>query len=122
MYPEGMTDTEKTELPKGKPAKVEKPSAPKSRYAVVGKGVQDPVHISKLGIDGGKSLSVHHVQRRLAERGYGEVYRDRDGFWREGTEESFTAFRKDAGLPDDAELRRVLDELFDNDGNVEIVA
>ncbi len=94
-------------------------SAPKSGYAVVGKGVQDPV-VASIGAGSNKSLTVHHIQRRLVERGFGEVYRDRDGFWREGTTDALNAFKESQGLQD-AEHIDVLRALFENDDNVEIV-
>lgn len=95
------------------------PVVPKSPYAVVGGGVQDPVMVN---VDEGsaKSLSVHHIQRRLAERGFGDVYRDRDGFWREGTTDALRAFQEALGLQD-ADRVTVLRSLFENDDNVEIV-
>lgn len=101
-------------------AEPEKPQAPKSAYAVVGKGDRDRVLASARN-GSGKSLSVHHIQRRLVEWGHGrDVYRDRDGFWREGTSAAFSAFAKSQGLSD-AEHVEILRALFENDGNVEIV-
>lgn len=94
-------------------------SAPKSAYAVVGKGVQDPV-LASVGAGSNKSLTVHHIQRRLAERGYGEVYRDRDGFWRDGTSAALEEFTEKHGLAGKSHVE-VLRALFENDDNVEIV-
>lgn len=100
-------------------AKVEKPTAPKSPRAAVSRTGVDDVKVS-VGRDSGKSLSVHHIQRRLAERGYGEVYRDRDGFYQEHTQTALEAFAGDMGM-DVANRREVLEALFENDSNVNLV-
>lgn len=128
MYSEDMTDSKKTPEVEAKPAqdaklesktKRAKPGAPKSPYAVVTRGVTDAVKVS-VGFGSNKSLSTHHVQRRLAERGYGEVYRDRDGFWRDGTQDALDAFATDAGFTEGTPKRDVLASLFENDGNIHL--
>ena len=128
-----MTDTNETPEVEATPAQARKKStsakveetpklepAPKSAYAVVGRDVQDEVHLT-VGYGSGKSLTAHHIQRRLAERGFGEVYRDRDGFWRDGTDDALFQFRTSRNLPEDASMREILTSLFENDDNVKIV-
>lgn len=123
-----MADTEDKAPAEAKPrgAKLEKAAAPAKRTApksarhIVSGGVVDQVRVSRLGPGTNKSLSVHHVQRRLTEWGYADVYRDRDAFWREGTTDALDAFKRDEKL-EDFELRDVLARLFENDANVEVV-
>jgi len=67
-----------------------------------------------------KSLSVHHLQRRLGELGYSEGLADRDGTYGDLTHYSVTQYQADHGLdatahPIDLET---LGSIFDNDSNV----
>ena len=70
-----------------------------------------------------KSLSIHHLQRRLAALGYAEAYADKDGWYGDLTKNAVTAFQTDNGLEvtglADAET---LHAIFDGDGNVTVVA
>lgn len=118
-----MTEKKEAAPKRQADAKVEEKSkpeaAPKSAYAVVsGKGVDD-VKVS-VNREAGKSLSVHHIQRRLVERGYPGVYGDRDGFWKDATQTALEEFAGDRDL-DVANLREVLESLFENDSNVRLV-
>lgn len=45
-----------------------------------------------------KSLSVHHLQRRLNELGYTDAYADKDGWYGDLTKLSVLKFQADAGL------------------------
>lgn len=96
-----------------------KEQAPKSPYAVVGGGKRDTV-LATVDAGSGKSLSVHHIQRRLAERGHSSVFRDRDGFWREGTTDALNDYVEAQKL-DGSDRLAVLKSLFENDDNVEVV-
>jgi hypothetical protein len=101
-----------------KAKRVAKPEAPKSPNArIMGRG-PDPVRVS-TGLGSGKSLTTHHIQRRLIERGFPSVYEDRDGFWREGTQSALNAFADVQGLSE-ASHRQILESLFENDDNVEL--
>ena len=45
-----------------------------------------------------KSLSVHHLQRRLNELGYTTAFLDKDGWLGDGTKIAIEQFRKDRDL------------------------
>ena len=69
-----------------------------------------------------RSLSVHHLQRRLAECGYRVALRDRDGWLADNTVAALKEFQganklKPTGVADKA----TLELLFDNDPNVKLV-
>ena len=97
-----------------------------SAYAVVGDGDVDDVYLSKViykNLYQKKSLSVHHIQRRLNERGYTLAYLDKDGFYGDKTKDAMAKFQADNniagdGMPDMATLIA----LFENDSNVRVVA
>lgn len=97
------------------------PSAP--GQAVTGE--IDEVLVRKLVFKGAerKSLSVHHLQRRLAECGYKAALTDRDGWLTDGTVQALTEFQLDNQLPvtgkADPDALRVL---FADDPNVVVVA
>jgi peptidoglycan hydrolase-like protein with peptidoglycan-binding domain len=70
--------------PEAEPTPTPKPVAPRvaTPSAVVGKGKRDDVLLSRMVFKNPhahKSLSVHHLQRRLTELGYGEAGADQDG-------------------------------------------
>ena len=48
-----------------------------------------------------KSLTVHHLQRRLNELGYTEAYADRDGYYGDLTKSAVAQFQKDTGIEGD---------------------
>lgn len=98
----------------------------KEPTAVVGEGDTDSVSLRNINykdLAHRKSLSVHHVQRRLNELGYPEAYADRDGFYGDLTRDAVARFQKDRGLTEtgivDADT---LAALFDGDPNVSIAA
>lgn len=101
-------------------------SAPKSEYAVVGNGDRDEVALSKVvykNLVSKKSLSVHHIQRRLNERGYTDAFLDKDGFYGDKTKDAMAKFQKDNGLSGDGfATLESLKSLFENDDNVKVVA
>lgn len=104
--------------------KISNSSAPKSEYAVVSNNDKDEVSLSKVvykNLVAKKSLSVHHIQRRLNERGYTQAFLDKDGFYGDHTKEAMAKFQKDSklsgeGMPD----LETLNKLFDNDDNVKV--
>ena len=106
------------------PAPQPQPVAKPSRH-VVTNGDADPVHLSACVYENKharKSLTVHHVQRRLAELGYNDAVGDRDGWYGELTALAVKAFQKDKGL----ESTGLMDEatftkLFQGDANVEVI-
>jgi peptidoglycan hydrolase-like protein with peptidoglycan-binding domain len=86
--------------PEPLPAPVEPPAPmPVANAAVTGD--VDEVLLSKCVYENKferKSLTVHHIQRRLEELGYKDVIGDRDGWLGELTMMSVNQFQKDRGM------------------------
>lgn len=69
-----------------------------------------------------KSLTVHHVQRRLGELGYTEAVADKDGWYGDLTKLSVSNFQKAKGLAGTGIMDAdTFTKLFDGDSNVEVV-
>lgn len=145
--PEPVTESEPVPIPVPAPAPVPAPKTPtKAKYAepkavtldditasqpvpagpaVVGNGEVDDVQLSKIvykNLYARKSLSVHHLQRRLAELGYGEAVNDKDGFYGDHTKRALARFQAankldGAGMVDAPTLTL----LFTGDPNVNVV-
>lgn len=90
--------------------------------AVVGNDETDPVFLSAIkykNIHQKKSLSVHHLQRRLNELGYHEAYADEDGYFGDLTEFSVAKFQEDKNLDVTGRAdATTLEKIFDGDANV----
>lgn len=107
------------------PAEPPKSEAPATVYHVVGNADQDEVHLKAVEYKNKyakKSLTVHHVQRRLAEWGFHDAFADRDGYYGGLTKAAVAAFQTKLGL----EATGILDaesfkRLFENDTNVKVV-
>ena len=92
---------------------------------VIGTGDTDDVYLAKCvykNIYERKSLTIHHLQRRLEELGYNDVVGDKDGWLGELTKIAIEKFQKDKGLAAtgkvDAETFR---KIFEGDSNVNVV-
>jgi hypothetical protein len=92
---------------------------------VIGNGDADDVYLAKCvykNIYERKSLTIHHLQRRLEELGYKDVIGDRDGWLGELTMISVEKFQQDKGLAAtgkvDADTFR---KIFEGDTNVNVV-
>lgn len=99
-------------------------SAPKSAYAVVSGKDKDDVRLSSIvfeNIKAKKSLSVHHLQRRLNEWGYASAYLDRDGWYGTLTRDAVYAFQKDHGLTVGTLDLATLNAIFEGDNNVRVL-
>jgi len=123
-------EEEVVEVPK--PKKPATPKAPKpatsgvppTTYAVVGGGEKDEVHLSRAiykNMRQRRSLTVHHIQRRLKEWGFRDAYSERDGFYGDNTKKSVTEFQESLGL----EVTGMMDaetmtRLFEGDTNVTV--
>lgn len=98
--------------------------APKSEYAVVSGKDKDEVRLSAIvfeNVRSKKSLSVHHLQRRLREWGINGGYTDRDGWYGVSTRDAVHEFQKSQGLPvGDLDLA-TLQAIFENDDNVRVL-
>lgn len=68
-----------------------------------------------------KSLTIHHVQRRLAELGYGDAAADRDGWYGDLTKSAVRAYQSAEGLAGDGVIdAATLESLFADDPNVTV--
>lgn len=88
-------------------------------------GEVDEVHLSKCVYENKferKSLTIHHLQRRLEELGYKDVVGDRDGWLGELTMMSVNKFQQDRGLDvTDKSIDEVtFTNIFAGDHNVNI--
>lgn len=85
--------------PEPTPVEVPQPEPVVAHAAVT--GAVDEVYLSKCVYENKferKSLTIHHLQRRLEELGYKDVVGDRDGWLGELTMLSVNQFQKDKGL------------------------
>jgi len=103
-----------------------KPSKPKaSTRAAVSGGDKDDVFLANCvykNVYARKSLTVHHVQRRLVELGYNEAYADRDGWLGDLTKAAIVKFQGDKGLNATGSMDAdTFTKLFDGDDNVNVV-
>lgn len=93
--------------------------------AVVGNGEVDDVKLEKIvfkNMYARKSLSVHHMQRRLAELGYDEALRDKDGFYGDLTKKALARFQEANKLEGNGMVdASTLTLLFTGDPNVNLV-
>jgi peptidoglycan hydrolase-like protein with peptidoglycan-binding domain len=69
-----------------------------------------------------KSLTVHHLQRRLKEWGFKSAYTDKDGYYGDKTKKSVAEFQEFVGL----EVTGLMDaetftKIFEGDTNVTVV-
>jgi len=111
------------EKPKDKPKA--KAASASVATAVVSGGETDPVLLSRcvyMSRVTRKSLSVHHLQRRLAELDYPSAASDPDGWYKDGTKTAVAAFQKDGSLEGDGLMNAAtLEAIFDGDPNVTVV-
>jgi hypothetical protein len=105
--------------PKAKPEPVESVSY------VVGTGDTDQVLLKQCVYKNPyarKSLTIHHLQRRLAELGYTDANADRDGWYGDLTVKSVKEFQKAKGLEDTGMMNAETFKLiFAGDKNVTVV-
>ena len=93
--------------------------------AVVGLGERDDVSLSSCvykNVYARKSLTVHHLQRRLTELGYVEASRDKDGYYGDLTRFAISKFQAANGIDGDGLIDAATFSLvFKGDPNVRIV-
>jgi len=130
MYPAPAPVSDEAEpKPKPKPAKQARAKSkpkPRTPYAVVGGGTTDEVLYSRAvpleRAKTRKSLTIHHLQRRLTELGFPEAGADLDGRWGMLTGRAVEAWQKDAGHEATGDLTaEQFTEIFSDDINVTIV-
>ena len=116
------------EEPKPEPVPEVKPipvvTKPAEKH-VVGTGDTDDVYLAKCvykNIYERKSLTIHHLQRRLEELGYKDVVGDKDGWLGELTMMSVEKFQKDKGLAATGKVdAETFKKIFEEDTNVNVV-
>ena len=99
--------------------------ARKTPSAVVGGGKTDEVLFSRVvpaeRARTRKSLTLHHLQRRLAELGYAEAAAARDGQLDTLTQAAIEAWQKDNGHPVGTLQAAEFEAIFKGDPNVTVV-
>lgn len=116
-------EPEPAPAPKAKPVPVVVEEAAATH--VVGSGDKDEVYLKQCvykNMYARKSLTVHHLQRRLAELGYGDAAADRDGWYGDLTKAAVESFQGDNKL----EATGIIDAdtfkcIFAGDPNVLVV-
>lgn len=85
-------------------------------------GQTDDVFPSKVVNDPNhrKSLTVHHLQRRLEEVGYATAAAGIDGRYDANTQHAFEAWQSDNGYEPGEATYDQLSQLFDGDPNVQV--
>lgn len=81
-------------------AVIRNPKVNASPHAVSGKA-KDDVLLSRCEYKSAvtrKSLTVHHVQRRLIELGYTEVVAEKDGWYADATRDAVAKFQATIGV------------------------
>jgi peptidoglycan hydrolase-like protein with peptidoglycan-binding domain len=121
---ESIPEPEPTPEPTPEPKpKATKPAAEATH--VVGDGDYDQVFLKQCvykNMYARKSLTVHHLQRRLGELGYGDATADRDGWYGDLTMESVKAFQGDNKLEANGIMdATTFERIFAGDPNVKVV-
>lgn len=124
--PEEKVDTAKPKSENSTPAPATKSApVPAAANAVVSGELTDTVSLSKCIYKNSfarKSLTVHHVQRRLVELGYKVADADKDGWYGDMTKLAVSQFQADNGLEGDGLIDAdTFQELFAGDHNVTVV-
>jgi peptidoglycan hydrolase-like protein with peptidoglycan-binding domain len=104
--------------PSPKPAPV-----PAAKHVVSGAD-KDEVHLKQCVYKNPyarKSLTIHHLQRRLAELGYDEAAADRDGWYGDLTKAAVAAYQKDNKLDGNGVMNaKTFETIFAGDPNVRV--
>lgn len=95
-----------------------------ARSAVVSGGAKDDVFLANCvykNVYARKSLTVHHLQRRLIELGYADANADKDGWLGDLTKLAITKFQKDKGLNATGQVDAdTFTKIFEGDSNVNV--
>lgn len=118
---ESVPAAEPEPVPAPAPKEKAKP-APVSH--VVTNADADPVYLASCVYQNKyarKSLTVHHLQRRLVELGYTDAEGDKDGWYGELTAIAVSAYQKDCGLESTGMMDAdTFAKVFAGDSNVEV--
>lgn len=119
-----VVETEPVSTPKKSKPEPVTSSVPPTTYAVVGGKKKDDVHLSRAiykNLRQRRSLTVHHIQRRLVEWGFKEAHIDQDGFYGDRTKKSVAQFQESLGLEATGLMNaETMTRLFEGDTNVTI--
>jgi hypothetical protein len=112
--------------PEPEPTIVEEPKAhkPKATEAVSGNGVDEVLLANCIykNAFARKSLSVHHLQRRLIELGFKDADADKDGWLGDETVTAIKNFQASKGLDVTGTVdATTLTKIFEGDHNVHVV-
>jgi hypothetical protein len=112
--------------PEPEPTIVEEPKAhkPKATEAVSGNGVDEVLLANCIykNAFARKSLSVHHLQRRLIELGFKDADADKDGWLGDETVTAIKNFQASKGLDVTGSVdATTLTKIFEGDHNVHVV-
>ena len=122
--PEADTAPAPHEPPRSQPTTSKRKPSPRGQ-AVSGSDT-DEVRLSLIVFKNPaarKSLSVHHLQRRLAELGYRDAGTDKDGWYGDLTLKAVAEYQRDNGLAGDGAVNMpTLEHLFADDSNVTVAA
>jgi len=92
--------------------------------AVVGLGEVDDVFLSACiykNEKARKSLTVHHLQRRLVELGYDVAGLDKDGYYGDLTKAAVASFQDQAGIDPTGDMdAKTIKAVFKGDPNVKV--
>jgi hypothetical protein len=123
-----VEDAEELAVPEPEPMPKDIPAAkatPNPIPHVVGSGEYDEVFLNRCvykNVYARKSLTVHHLQRRLGELGYGDAMADRDGWYGDLTKESVKQFQGDNKLEASGIMdAKTFERIFAGDTNVKVV-
>jgi|LakMenEpi03Aug12_release.lakeMendotaPanAssembly.Ray.scaffolds.fasta_scaffold344920_3 hypothetical protein len=93
--------------------------------AVVSGGMYDDVSLDRcvfMNVYNRKSLTVHHLQRRLSELGYSDVLTDKDGWYGDITRDAVASWQSDNNLEGDGTMTaETFKKIFDGDTNVNVI-
>jgi hypothetical protein len=119
--PEVKDETPKKRAPR---KDTEKATDPSGTGQVVGDGDTDPVYLREIvyrNIKKRKSLSVHHLQRRLNDLGYAEAYADPDGFYGDLTMGAVARYQREHNLTETGMVDAdTFNTIFKGDANVDL--
>jgi peptidoglycan hydrolase-like protein with peptidoglycan-binding domain len=121
---EGDFSVQESEIaPAPKKAAASKRNPASKKVHVVGGGDVDNVEVSRLTADTSrrKSLSVHHLQRRLAELGFNDAAASVDGRYDSLTVAAVIAWQEKNGFDSGPLTLEQTQAIFDNDPNVQVL-
>ena len=108
------------------PVHVDEPKAykPAANQSVSGNGIDEVflVYCIYKNAYARKSLSIHHLQRRLIELGFNDADADKDGWLGDETVSAIKKFQASKGLEETGSVdATTLTKIFEGDHNVQVV-